>query len=78
MKKMIIELEPQLTEKDQKERFENISFELHKQEDLFQDLVLEYNKICKTNKIFVNSSLASDKQFESGLRISLKQNSLGR
>ena len=54
-------------------RFDNLNFELHKQEDLFQDLVLYYNKICKKNKIFVNSSLSMDKEFDSGLRIELKQ-----
>lgn len=53
-------------------KLENLNFELHKQEDKFQELVLGYNKICKKTKIFINSSCSGSSQMSSGLRISLK------
>ena len=65
-------LETHTKGKEEQKRFDNLNFELHNQEDLFQELVLEYNTICKKNKIFVNSSLSMDKEFESGLRIGFK------
>lgn len=58
-------------------KYDNLSFELHKQEDLFQELVLEYNKLSKNHKVFVNSSLSNQIESESGVRIFFKKNTFG-
>lgn len=58
-------------------KFDNLNFELHKQEDLFQELVLEYNQKFKTHRVFVNSSLSSHVESESGVRILFKKNTFG-
>ena len=73
----MFELEIKLVLKHDQQRFENVNFELQKQEDKFQDLVFEYNQVCKAHRVFINSSLEASKQIDSGLRINLVVNTFG-
>lgn len=74
LKKLITELGSETKSSEEQKKFENLNIELLNQEDKFQELVINYNKISPSNKIFVNSSLIGNNSSKSGGRFTLQKN----